>query len=318
MLSIAAGTTTKSQINLVSGVAPTSPNAGDIWYDGTYINTTVAQQISRSSLGSTISSSLYGSVLINPTAATSTQSQYSPGLTFSANGWSTTSAASQNQTVMIGLETSSSTTNPNANLVFSFMTNGGSWNTAFAFSYAATNWTFGAAGLTINPVGGAGISLTSLPATANQFHYATSFTFEQVGALTTSSPGYGTTFINGSGATTQTSGNNNQYQFVQSFSPTSGTGTFALLALQPTINQTGGASGISRGLYIQPTLTAAANFHAIEVALGISLFAAATTSYASINLPSGTAPTSPNVGDMWVTGGHLYVCLTAGSGTLIV
>lgn len=32
---IAAGTTAKAALNLASGVAPTSPNDGDVWYDGT-------------------------------------------------------------------------------------------------------------------------------------------------------------------------------------------------------------------------------------------------------------------------------------------
>ena len=52
------------------------------------------------------------------------------------------------------------------------------------------------------------------------------------------------------------------------FGPTSGTGTYAQLVLQPTINQTGGANGITRGLYINPTLTSAFDFRAIEVASG--------------------------------------------------
>jgi hypothetical protein len=33
-LPIAAGTTAKSQINLATSVAPSSPNNGDIWFDG--------------------------------------------------------------------------------------------------------------------------------------------------------------------------------------------------------------------------------------------------------------------------------------------
>lgn len=35
---IAAGTTAKSQINFASSIAPTSPNLGDTWFDGTYLN----------------------------------------------------------------------------------------------------------------------------------------------------------------------------------------------------------------------------------------------------------------------------------------
>jgi len=52
--------------------------------------------------------------------------------------------------------------------------------------------------------------------------------------------------------------------FSRTFSPTSGTGVFNILRLSSTINQTGGASGVTRGLYINPILTAAANFRAIE------------------------------------------------------
>jgi hypothetical protein len=56
------------------------------------------------------------------------------------------------------------------------------------------------------------------------------------------------------------------------FNPTSGASTFAGLSFTPTINQTGGANGITRGLYINPTLTAAADFRAIETTVGNVLF----------------------------------------------
>ncbi len=48
------------------------------------------------------------------------------------------------------------------------------------------------------------------------------------------------------------------------FSPTSGTGIFNQVALAGAINQTGGANGITRGLYVNPTLTAAADWRSIE------------------------------------------------------
>jgi hypothetical protein len=50
--------------------------------------------------------------------------------------------------------------------------------------------------------------------------------------------------------------------------PTSGSTTVAMLSLIPTINQTGSASGITRGIYVNPTLTSAADWRAIEVVLG--------------------------------------------------
>jgi hypothetical protein len=48
------------------------------------------------------------------------------------------------------------------------------------------------------------------------------------------------------------------------FAPTSGTKTFNLITIAPLINQTGGANGITRGLRVNPTLTAAADWRSIE------------------------------------------------------
>jgi hypothetical protein len=56
--------------------------------------------------------------------------------------------------------------------------------------------------------------------------------------------------------------------FSGTFAPTSGTGTLNGLKITPTINQTGGANGITRGLFINPTITAAADFRAIETTVG--------------------------------------------------
>ena len=89
------------------------------------------------------------------------------------------------------------------------------------------------------------------------------------------------------------------------FAPTTGTNTFSNVVLQPIINQTGGANGITRGLYIAPTLTAAADWRAIEVANGITILGASTTAKASLRIPSGTAPTSPTNGDIWFDGTDL-------------
>lgn len=54
------------------------------------------------------------------------------------------------------------------------------------------------------------------------------------------------------------------------FSPTSGSANYIILNLTSTINQTGGANGITRGIYIAPTLTAAADYRAIEAITGNS------------------------------------------------
>jgi len=57
------------------------------------------------------------------------------------------------------------------------------------------------------------------------------------------------------------------------FNSTSGSGTFSMLSLgsaqgftSETINQTGSANGITRGIYINPTVTSATDFRAIETA----------------------------------------------------
>jgi hypothetical protein len=91
------------------------------------------------------------------------------------------------------------------------------------------------------------------------------------------------------------------------FAPTSGTNTYSNLTVQPIINQTGTASGISRGIYIAPTLTSAADFRAIEVVSGTTVLAPSVTARASLRIPSGTAPTSPVNGDIWFDGTNLQM-----------
>jgi len=66
------------------------------------------------------------------------------------------------------------------------------------------------------------------------------------------------------GSSTYTSGNDWSLWLSHSFAPQSGTSTHSGLLLNQTINQTGGANGITRGLYINPTLTAAADWRSIE------------------------------------------------------
>lgn len=69
-----------------------------------------------------------------------------------------------------------------------------------------------------------------------------------------------------------TSGNQRGMNVDNGFIPTSGTGVYSGIEYSGTINQTGGANGITRGLYINPVLTAAADWRAIEVSSGKSIF----------------------------------------------
>lgn len=87
-----------------------------------------------------------------------------------------------------------------------------------------------------------------------------------IGNRTGTFPGYGV-ILAGNAASTYTSGIGGVTQITgQSFSPTTGTGVFNGLEMVQTINQTSTSSGITRGLYVNPTLTSAYDFRAIETA----------------------------------------------------
>jgi len=94
---------------------------------------------------------------------------------------------------------------------------------------------------------------------------------------------------------TGTSGANQNIQSLITFAPTSGTATYTDLDLSSTINQTGGANGITRGLYVRPTLTAAADWRSIEWSnnSGWGLYGAGTANnYLAGKLVIGTTTVS--------------------------
>ena len=63
---------------------------------------------------------------------------------------------------------------------------------------------------------------------------------------------------------TNTTGDAGIIDMFHGFAPTSGNGTFHMIKVTGTINQTGGANGITRGLYVNPILAAAADWRSIE------------------------------------------------------
>ncbi len=72
-------------------------------------------------------------------------------------------------------------------------------------------------------------------------------------------------FINITGQSfTATSGTQYNVVLSRTFTPASGNANFASLVINPSIGQTGGANGITRGIYVNPTLTAAADWRSIE------------------------------------------------------
>jgi len=119
---------------------------------------------------------------------------------------------------------------------------------------------------------------------------------------------FANTFLYGAGGQPSpaiTSGSRSIFLSDASWNQTSGTADFSSFLVSTTINQTGTATGITRGLYIAPTLTSAADWRAIEVSSGITILGASTTAKASLRIPSGTAPTTPTNGDIWFDGTDL-------------
>jgi hypothetical protein len=70
----------------------------------------------------------------------------------------------------------------------------------------------------------------------------------------------------------------------KTINPTSGNAVFNFLDIDPIINQSGGANGITRAIYINPTLTSAADFRALEITGGKVIIPNATASNEAVNL----------------------------------
>jgi len=95
-----------------------------------------------------------------------------------------------------------------------------------------------------------------------------------------------------------TSGSKNLITLSTTYNPTSGASLFSALNVAPTINQTGTASGVSRGIYINPTLTTAVDWRSIEWSnnTGWGLYGVGTaTNYLSGKLGIGTTTPRTNV-----------------------
>jgi hypothetical protein len=90
----------------------------------------------------------------------------------------------------------------------------------------------------------------------------------------------------------QASGTGGGLSMSPTINPTSGTAVFNLFNVSPTINQTGGANGITRGLYVNPTLTNAFDWRSLEWSnnSGWGLYGAGTAAnYINGNLLVGSA-----------------------------
>ena len=85
-----------------------------------------------------------------------------------------------------------------------------------------------------------------------------------IGNLSNTASTVGAISIGGSTTFTQTSGTRSYMIFDNNFSPTSGTAVHNRLLFSGTVNQTGGANGIVRAVYDNPTLTAVADYRSFQ------------------------------------------------------
>jgi hypothetical protein len=99
----------------------------------------------------------------------------------------------------------------------------------------------------------------------------------------TTTPNVNIGFLSSVTQIASTSGSTAGLSVQYDITPTSGTAVVNQQQIVGIVNQTGGANGITRGLYINPTLTAAADFRAIEVVSGKSIFGGNVTISSSLN-----------------------------------
>lgn len=107
-----------------------------------------------------------------------------------------------------------------------------------------------------------------------------------------------------------TSGTINHLNASVTFAPTSGNAIVNTITATPTINQTGGANGITRGVYVAPTLTSAFDWRSIQWDnnSGWGLYGAGTASnYINGNLTIGS--TSNPSGEKFIAWGNVRLGL---------
>jgi len=182
-----------------------------------------------------------------------------PGLLFKGE---TTTTDNQDMVQLASVWSSATHASRTAALVFSNVTSGGAMTerfrfTAFGMTFA-TPYIIGNSSHEITVGGGSGaitIKSSNTGATPIQLN-------PEANAATSTA---GITVLSGV-TLTQTSGTRNLFNFSSNFSPTSGTAIHNQLSFTGTLNQTGGANGIVRGINLAHTMTAVADYRAIEIA----------------------------------------------------
>jgi hypothetical protein len=166
--------------------------------------------------------------------------------------------------------------------------------------------------------GTGGISLNAVTPIQNTMVVGGGFNLGESDGLTSAADAMKFT----SAAISHTTGEVNLIRSYGQFQPSGGTGTFNMLNLNSTLNQLSGASGVTRGLYINPVLQSAADFHAIEVVTGKSVFNDAvnitgTNGYSQLRLVTHYTPTSStdsngSAGDTAVDDNYFYYKTSTG------
>lgn len=270
---------------IAGGVNVANLNSSGYFGVGT---TTPAAMIdcTMNNLGTTQSETA-GILVINNTAAASGLQQISPPIIWKGQGWKTTAtAASQTVAFMADVLPVQGTTSPTANWQLKTSINGAAYtNTITVFSSNSTIG-FGTQTGSTTPIIGPSTNGTSFASNGAGLLF---------GSGVANGTGYNHSFIANFGDRAPTTGTSGSILVSTGFIPSSGTGVWNSLAITPIINQTGGANGITRGLYVAPTLTAAADFRAIETTIGEVMF--------SDSLTGSQATPTLDIATTWNTSG---------------
>lgn len=210
-------------------------------------------------------SDAYGIFLQNSTAATAGITvQYSPAMVFRGSTWLTTAPASSTLDYrMFARPVSGASASPRGGFVIQQSLNGGAYSDTFEVGqtiFNSNDYQMKLAGSTVFAFGG---GVTQLYGGSNGFAFYNSAGSVQLASMTN----VGIWSLTPS-SNTATSGTVSSWIQTASFAPTSGTGVFNTHTIAGTINQTGGANGITRGIYINQTITAAADYRSLEIARG--------------------------------------------------
>jgi hypothetical protein len=225
-------------------------------------------QVNTNSLGTT-QTDASGITLENSTLSTAGTYQNSPGLLFSSRGWGQTTGDRLVKWRIYSQPFNGGVTEVVPRLNIDFSVGGGAYvDSGFNINRDRFGTFFlNAPSISTNSISG----LSSL-------------------SILKSNPVNITPQLTIGNPSTHTTGTTQALLSTAGFSPTSGTGVFNIFEYSGSINQTGGANGITRGLFINPTLTSASDWRAIEVTRGNNLLNSTSgNTYVGLSTNTGTA-----------------------------